>query len=264
MQVDEAGFGLFAVKEFVANQIIGEYYGDRVYCKDGKLPSNDRIVGLPAGVEGQKKGHLSGRSKFLYILGSNACFATYAQDGASRTVVQSAGAGVGASSIDHESGNAEVGLVNTVVRCNVNSELEEFIEATGVIKVRLKAKKNIRAGQEIFIDYGDSYWTVPLKIPGSRDLRCRPVWAMKEEFLMTMDAVTTAWKEKAEKVAVQSLTALGATVDGGNCDSRNSSSDCSSSGNDDDDSSSSDSGSSSDGSGSGSSSGNDENQDNCW
>lgn len=241
MQVDEAGFGLFAVKEFVANQIIGEYYGDRVYCKDGKIPSNDRIVELPAGVEGQKKGHLSGRSKFLYILGSKACFATYAQDGASRTVVQSAGAGVGASSIDHESGNAEVGLVNTVVRCNVNSELEEFIEATGVIKVRLKAKKNIRGGQEIFIDYGDSYWTVPLKIPGSRDLRCRPVWAMKEEFLMTMDAVTTAWKQKADEVAVHSLTALGATVD------------------DDDDSSSSDSGSSSDGSGSGSSSGNDEN-----
>ena len=98
--------------------------------------------------------------------------------------------------MDDHSGNAVVGGVATSGRSHVNAVLDEFVEATGEIKVCLKASKKIFAGEEIFIDYSDSYWTKSHKIPGSRDLRCRPVWAMKSVFLKTVNAVTTAWKKE--------------------------------------------------------------------
>ena len=189
--------------------MLGEYEGDRKYYKDGKLPSNnDRMVHLPAGRAGKitVNAHLVARSRFLYLLGSKSCFTTYAQDGVHHSSISA-----GCCSMDGSSSVITGGVAAGGGESRVNAILERYVdEPSGETRIRLRTDKKIGPGEEILIDYGSSYWSLPPRIPGSRDIRCRPVWAMREHFFKAVEQVKTAWKEHKEKEAANALSNLNA------------------------------------------------------
>ena len=66
----------------------------------------------------------------------------------------------------------------------------------GVVKVQLVACRAIKAHAEIFLDYGEGYYscTDPRGgVPGRRDLRCIPAWAAFARFKELVPDVVKEW-----------------------------------------------------------------------
>jgi len=158
---------LFASRPFVADEVIGQYTGKVLYVKEGvEVAEDDRLVEIKAGIPGvvEEYGHVVAPSSFGYIQGSKRCFTTYAQDG-----------------------GKEPGTVNAF--------LQDYMEH-GICKVQLVALKAINAKSEIFLNYGDKYYSCDVNqggAPGSRDLRLIPAWAAYSLFKKSVPEVVKAW-----------------------------------------------------------------------
>ena len=151
------------------NDVIGQYTGKIMYVKDGTpVPDNDRLIEIPAGIPGvvTERGHIAVPSLFGYLQGSKRSFATYAQDG---------------------------GRNDTKVK--VNAFLQIYMEH-GVFKVQLVARRAIKTQAEIFLDYGEGYYSCTdsrAGVPGRRDLRCIPAWAAFARFKELVPDVVKEW-----------------------------------------------------------------------
>ncbi len=140
-----------------------------LYVKEGiPVPESDRLVAISAGIPGvvEVRAHIVAPSSFGYLQGSRRCFTTYAQDGGR-----------------HDS------------KVKVNAYLQEYLD-NGQCKIQLVANKAIRANAEIFINYGEKYYSGDGRrgeVPGSRDLRLIPAWAAFSGFKQFAPTIVKEW-----------------------------------------------------------------------
>ena len=165
----ESGLGLFTSRPFGAEEVIGQYTGKVLYVKEGiSVTESDRLVAISAGIRGvvDVRAHIVAPSSFGYVQGSRRCFTTYAQDG---------------------------GRPDSKVK--VNAYLQEYLD-NGECKIQLVATKAIRANAEIFINYGEKYYSGDGKrgeVPGRNDLRLIPAWAAFSGFKQFAPTIVHAW-----------------------------------------------------------------------
>jgi SET domain-containing protein len=181
-----AGFGLFAARDFPKHTIVCEYEGDVIDGKelDKRYGSDERAeyaISIP------------GTTKFIDAIHSNDGFARFANHVPKQE-----------SNIEFVGKLVPVEVKSTKVK---NKERQRNTVVATVYKIGLQTRRAIKAGEELFVDYGKDYWSKP---SSSKEVAStKAVAVTKTKTKTTTKTKTKAMtKTKTKKTVASKTTAV--------------------------------------------------------